>query len=391
MAENKNAIMYLNRLMKKDTESAKELEIAVNQLKMFDFDSLCHIANIAYSFQLPEDVAFLAVNLAIEQYKHNEKINIQKLFQPLSRNQKQNFAMVYPLYEKATEKYKNKTTEIENESKENEFIIDLPQKIKLEKEERNTKFITANNNDYVVINPMRVPKQAYVLNIYANSFEDYCNLVQSTIRELKNSNITLFLQKPETFQQNIKDKEYAIAYTILVNDNFTFLELDEKIIEKLDEEIIDSVKDERKLAGRVTVKMQLFGALKYLTENGTLTDSSTHFLLPQLDDDSMLQYLEEIGKNENIIKYYIEIMTGISMVAYKQFYKSIIFDTEDMEEILEFVEQHDPFNLDFIVDTNMEDKKFLFIHKEHLRTLIKDMIREGMDIEVNPSIDEFKI
>lgn len=390
MTENKNATIYLNSLLKKDTETAQELKIAVNQLKMFDFDTLCHIANLAYSFRLQEDVTFLAVNLAIEQYKHGDKINIQSIFQPLSRNQRQNFAMVFPLYEQATEKYKKEKNK-ENVNGTKEFIIELPQKIKLEKKRRDTQYLTADNDKYVVINPMRVPKQAYVLNIYSNSFEDYCNLVQNTLKELKEKNITIFLQKPEAFQEEIKNNSPIIAYTILINDNFTFFALSDNIIDIFDEEIIQEIKGERKITGRVTTTMRLFGANKYLLENGSLTDNNSSFLMPSFTGDDMIQYLEDLGKNENIVKYYIEIMTGISMVHYKQFYKTIIFNTEDIEDILCFVEKFDPFNLDFVVDTNIEDKKILFIHKEHLRTMLKEIISEEYDIDINPNFDEFHI
>lgn len=387
MTENKNATMYLNSLLKKDTEAAKELKVAINQLKMFNFDALCHIANLSYSFRLPEEVAFLAVNLAIEQYKHEDKINIQILFQSLTRNQKQNFAIVFPLYEKAMEKYKN----TKKEEKNNEYITNLPQKIKLEKIKKDTEYITADSDKYMVINPMRVPKQGYILNVYAKDFKDYCNIIQSTIKEFKDKNITLFLQKPETFQDNIKNKQPSIAYTILINDNFTFLGLSDETIKKLDEEIVTEIKNERKIAGRITVSMKLFGAKKFLLENGCLTEDNTVFLFPNLEDNDVFQYLEDIGKNENIIKYYIEIMSGISMTKYKQFYKSVIFDTENMADVLKIIEKNDPFNLDFIVDSNIDNKKILFIHKEHLRTTIKEMLYEKCNIEVNPPFDEYKI
>ena len=79
------------------------------------------------------------------------------------------------------------------------------------------------------------------------------------------------------------------------------------------------------------------------------------------------------------------------MTKYKQFYKSIVFDTDEIDDVMEIVEKYDPHNLDFIVDTNKEDVKILFIHKEHLRPLVKALIDEDCSIQINPVFDEYRI
>lgn len=394
MSENRNATIYLNTLIKKDTESAEQLAKAVKKLKEINFEALCHVANIIYGFNLPEDVSLLVVNLATTQSEHNERVNIQKILQPLSRNQKQNFSMVLPLYEKAMEKYN--TTDIENENQieknqENEYITNLPQKIKLEKQKRDTQYLSANDDKTMIINPMRIPKQAWVMNVYANSYEDYCDLVKTTLEDLKNNNMTIFLTKPESFEEVIKGTKSAIAYSILVNDNFSFIKLEEKTVLKLDEKDVAEIKDEIQISGRVGATLKTFGALKFTDNSGRLLDTNNEILAHNKDVDEVLNMFEEIGSNENIVKYYIEIMTGTPMSNHKQFYKSIVFDTDEMEDVLEIVEKHDPYNLDFIVDTNKEDVKILFIHKDHMRALVKELIDEECSIQINPVFDEYRI
>lgn len=394
MSENRNATMYLNTLIKKDTESAEQLSNSVKKLKNMNFEALCHIANIIYSFQLPEDVSLLVVNLAITQTKHNERVNIQKILQPLSRNQKQNFAMVLPLYEKAMSKYE--TIDIEKEdfsdkNTENEYITNLPQKIKLDKQKRDIEYLTSNNENIIIINPMRIPKQSWVMNVYAKSYDDYCDLVQTTIEDFKNNNMTIFLTKPEAFLEEIKNKKSAIAYSILINDNFSFIKLEEKTVLKLDEKDVAEIIGDFQISGRVGATIKLFGALKFSDYNGTLFDTNDELLKHFNDADDILNLFEEIGSNENIVKYYIEIMSGISMTKYKQFYKSIVFDTDEMDDVMEIVEKYDPHNLDFIVDTNKENIKILFIHKEHLRPLVKALIDEDCSIQINPVFDEYRI
>ena len=394
MSENRNATMYLNTLIKKDTESAEQLSNSVKKLKNMNFEALCHIANIIYSFQLPEDVSLLVVNLAITQTKHNERVNIQKILQPLSRNQKQNFAMVLPLYEKAMSKYETIDIEKEDSSDkntENEYITNLPQKIKLDKQKRDIEYLTSNNENIIIINPMRIPKQSWVMNVYAKSYDDYCDLVQTTIEDFKNNNMTIFLTKPEAFSEEIKNKKSAIAYSILINDNFSFIKLEEKTVLKLDEKDVAEIGGDFQISGRVGATIKLFGALKFSDYNGTLFDTNDELLKHFNDADDILNLFEEIGSNENIVKYYIEIMSGISMTKYKQFYKSIVFDTDEMDDVMEIVEKYDPHNLDFIVDTNKEKIKILFIQKEHLRPLVKALIDEDCSIQINPVFDEYRI
>ena len=203
--------------------------------------------------------------------------------------------------------------------------------------------------------------------------------------------MTIFLSKPDVFNEKIKTQPFAVAFSVLVNDKFSFIKLNHHTIELLDQDNIANPQDKIKISGRVFLDIVLFGGEKFTDENGRLLDTKNEIIHKIKDENDMMQKLEDIGDSDNIVKYYIEIMTGLPMKETQQIYKSILFNVEDEDAIMELVERYDIYNLDFVAETNEQDYRILFIHKSHMRKLIKEIILNGIPANINPSFDELKI
>lgn len=412
MSENNSAAEYLNNLLKQPSDFTVKTKKLLNELKEKDMRALEYTAKLSYSFQLPIDVTCLAFSLVVQQIRHGENPNAMKMLQSLTRNQRRDFNAVKPQYDKCVEKYRQK----KNEQPQSEIIKEISSQLDdkeingttekinekpnapLKKQninEENTpedtiRYLNAIDNDHIVINPMRVPKQGWLLKIYANSYEDYCRIVKDTLEDFKNNAMTIFLTKPDSFATKIKKAPFAVAYSVLINDKFSFISLKQETIQKLDEGNYENIPNKIKLSGRVFLEIVLFDAKQFTDKNGNLCDSNLQIMNEIKGDYQAMDIIESIGKNGNIVKYYIEIMTGLPSIKDKQTYKSVIIDADDTEDIQEILSDIDVHNLDFFVDTNQEDMKILFIHKSHLNRALKTLWEEEMILQINPSFDEVK-
>jgi hypothetical protein len=382
---NPAALAYIDSIIKKHQGSVDEIKIAMYNLKLLNESAFNYVAKISYSFQLPVDVCFLLFDLVLNQVKFGDNPNVQKILQNLSRNQKQQYEYVFPEYSKVMETYIQKEKEIlSGEYKPPVTKEDDDDEYSYFRNKRPATFFKSTAENYV-INPARIPKQGWLINIYAETYEKYCEIVTATMNEFKDKNFTIFLCIPEVFEKNIKKKSPQIAFSIFANEHFNFTSLSNDALTILDSgDNLKFSQNEIIIGGRTTLSMKLFDSKKYLLDK-KVSDKNSELLLTYSDADQVFDFIEKLGAPKTTREYYTEIMTGLPSDSNEP-YKPIIFYFEDIEEMNDILDEIDKDNLDFIVDADHDEIKILFVHHSHYDKIIKEISEYDIDIIENPKL-----
>lgn len=387
---NPAALSYLDNKISKHQGSVDEIKMVMHNLKLLDENAFYYVTKISYSFQLPIDVCFLLFDLVLNQVKFGDNPNVQKILQNLSRNQKQKYEYVYPEYERVMKKYIEKEKEIlsgkyhENLKSNNQNGDSDDDEYSYFRNKRPATFFKSTNEHYV-INPARIPKQGWLINIYAETYEKYCEIVTTTMKEFKDKNFTIFLCIPEIFEKQIKKKSPQIAFSIFANEYFNFTSLSNDILTLLDSgEKLKFPSNEIVIGGRTTLSIKQFDSKKFLLDKKVL-DKDDELLLAYSNPDQVFEFIEKLGSPRTTREYYTEIMTGLPS-ADNSPYNPIIFYFEDIEEINDILDEFDEYNLDFIVDADHDEIKILFLHDSHYDKIIQEISEYDIDIIKNPKL-----
>ena len=441
-------IDYLENLSNKDTKDSIALYGVMVKLKNMNEDAFVHCGHLVCSYMCPAEVAFLAFDLTIRQLLAGRNANPQKIFQPLSKNNRSSYTAVKPLYDDAlallarleakkaeeennrdilpeeivkenpvvqpkTESVVEKQEDIEEdvddeeeeyeddeyeEEDEEEYIPVLNKRIVYQPNADDSEFANkflyeqnfkSNDSDRYVVNTCAIPKSAWLINVYAKSYEDYCSIVQNTVQELNDSGITVFLTKPELFKKNSDSPR--IAYSILTGEKFNFASLSDNFVRALDEGEELPLKDGVKIANRATIQFASFVGPYYGDNLGGFSNSDKKYLSSFAKEEEILATIEDVGVANNIVKHYIELRTGIPQSNITQTYKSILCKKEDIMQIASFLRNIDGGVLDFIISSDKEDIEILFVHMSHIEELLKKISNSGIPIDLNPNFDEVKL
>ena len=306
---------YLENLSNKDTKDSIALYGVMVKLKNMNEDAFVHCGHLVCSYMCPADVAFLAFDLTIRQLMAGRNANPQKIFQPLSKNNRSSYAAVKPLYddalallaklaakkeeeennrdvlpeeivqtmptveqpakaveakgktddEEVDDEYEDDEYEDEEDEENEEYVPVLTKRVLYKPTADDSEFANkflyeqnfkSNDSDRYVVNTCAIPKSAWLINVYAKSYEDYCAIVQNTVQELNDSGITVFLTKPEMFKKN--NNSPRIAYSILTGEKFNFASLSDNFVRALDEGEELPLKDGVKIANRATIEFASF-------------------------------------------------------------------------------------------------------------------------------------
>ena len=445
----RDKIEYLENLSNQDTPDSVALYDAMVKLKNKDEDAFNHCGNLVCSYICPANVAFLAFDLTLRQINAGRNANPQRIFQSLSKSKRSSYEDVKPLYDDAValiarlaaqkeEEEKNReaipsvlinqtqntTTEAEYEfddmvgseevddeeeyeddeyededEEEEEYVPVLqkrvPYKPTTEDSEFANKFLyeqnfKSNDTDRYVVNTCAIPKSAWLINVYATTYEDYCSIVQSTVQELNDSGITVFLTKPDVFKKPGKTP-CRIAYSILTGEKFNFASLSDGFVKALDEGEEMQMGDGIKIANRASIEFASFVGPCYSDKDGSFSDSNKKYLSSFAKEEEILATIEDVGVASNIVKHYIELRTGIPQSNSMQLYKSILCRKEDIMQIASLIRSLDSGKLDFIINSDKDDIEILFVHISHIEELLKKFSTNGIAIDINPNFDEMKL
>lgn len=404
---------YLTELTNGKTEESEKLYQAVLRLRDLNEDAFSHCAYLIYSYQCPVEVAFLAFDIAYRQLTAGKNANPQRIFQSLSRNDRASYSAVKSLYDDAIrmlEKFviqKEKEENLRN-SEETPFInnqtnnkkANIPPSIQNNKIPSNEditfaknflyeSYFPSNEKDRYVVNTCIIPKNAWILNVYAISYEDYCNIVQNTVKEFNDAGITVFLTKPEMFKtENVSKENPKIAYSVLIGENFRFSELSENLILSFDsgEEILKM--DGIKIAKRVSIDFVSFVGPLFMDNQRNVSSSNKKYIESFENEETILATVESIGTTRNIIDYHIENYTGINQKEKLSIYKPILCKKDDIIQIASILRNIETGKLDFLINSNREDIKILFIHYSHFSDFLSEINKQGIFIDSNPQFNE---
>ena len=408
---------YLNNLMAGDTEEAKRLQDIAIKLKRKNEDAFSYCASLIYSYGCPDKVAFLAFDISYKQLKANREANPQVIFEQLSRNDRSVYSAVKPCYIKAVEKIRrlsvpgtahseNKLSGIsqgirESASEDNDEIITNSQNDNSNSFDNVLFFIKkflsenrfdTNNEDYYVINTCTIPKSAWLLNVYAFSYEDYCETVKETIKEFNDNGITVFLAKPNLFKDgNVSKNKPKIAYSVLVNQEFKFTSISEKTIKYFDDG--DSVlpMDGITIAKRASLTFTSFIGPCFTDGKGNILDNSQEYINSFTDGETILSEIQKIGSSEDVLHYYSEIKTGIVEKDNLQIYKPILCRTDDIIQIAKILKEIESAKLDFLIDSDKEGIKILFVHISHFSNFLFECNKKEIIIDAEPQLTQIKL
>ena len=350
------AFSYFQKLLLLKEEYQNEILDTYEKLNKINPECIDHIAMMTYSNRLGQKESLLLLKLALLQSINGANVNIDKIFNGLTIKEKSNYEKLFENYQKVTANLPKKDIE-EHRAELHEEIRNVQEnnivnQKNIEQEPEESKYIIARNSGEKIINTTLMPKFGWLLNVYADSFKDYCEIVQGTMKYLKDMLITVFLTMPEEFEKNIKNSKSALAFSIFVNENFSFSKLDDKIIQLFDNKEIEIPKNNLRISSRIGAEYLQFTGKMYSDFSGNIKQDKS-FIYKKYDSvEEYLKLFENIGNAKNIVRYYTEIMTGIPENVSEQFYKTIVFKTEDYYKIQKIVKKYDEYNLDFIIDTN---------------------------------------
>ena len=326
-------IEYLENLSNKNTNDSMALYGAMRRLKTMNEDAFVHCGHLVCSYLCPANVAFLAFDLTCRQLEAGRNANPQKIFQPLSKNNRSSYEAVKPLYDDALAllaRLAAKKEEEENNREEIPAEIIVPEVVvqpepiiannEIEDDEESDEddeyeedddedideqeyvpvlnkrviykpttedadfakkflyenYFKSNDSDRYVVNTCPIPKSAWLINVYATTYEDYCKIVQDTVQELNDAGTTLFLTKPEIFKKN--NKEPRIAYSVLTGEKFNFASLSDNFVKALDECEEMNITSGVKIANRATIQFASFIGACYSDGVGGFSDSDKVYL-----------------------------------------------------------------------------------------------------------------
>ena len=411
---NPYAINYVENLISDNSENSKKLYNAIRNLKKVDEKAMTYCASLIYSYNCGSDVAFLAFDISLKQIECGRNANPQRLFESLSKNERSDYAKVKEKYDatiKMLEKFSQKKIEQEKESvaenKKIEKIIEentKSQQSENKKEGKRIEIINENKEfaenylymkkfkpeteDKFVINSSYIPKTGWLMDVYCLSYEDYCNLITNTLTKFNNEHCTVFLYKPNVIKEKFnKNKIPKIAYSVLMNENYSFKLLDKEMMNSLDDKNVDGMTGV-KIAKRTYVKFVTFCDI-YSDRNGNAVKTNDIIVSCYHTVNEVLNDIDEIGKNKNIAKYHIECMTGLSQTG-KQLYKAVLCKTNDITKIAYIISNFSSGKLDFIIDSNDSNTKVLFVHISHLKEFI-EKTKDKFELEYDVSFDNMKI
>jgi hypothetical protein len=440
-----NDIEYLENLSNKNTNDSMALYGAMKRLKNMSEDAFVHCGHLVCSYMCPANVAFLAFDLTCRQLEAGRNANPQKIFQPLSKNNRSSYEAVKPLYDNAltliaklqkqkeeeennrdalpenivvetqnistadevastqdvdnNEEYEDEEYEDEEyEDDEEEYIPVLTKRTVYKPAAEDSKFATdflyeqnfrSNDVDRYVVNTCIIPKSAWLINVYATTYEDYCNIVQNTLQELNDSGITVFLTKPDVFKK--PSNSPRIAYSVLTGEKFNFASLSDDFVKALDDGDNMPISEGVKIANRATIQFASFIGPCYSDNSGGFSNSDKKYLSSFAKEEDILAAIEEIGVANNIVKHYIELRTGIPQSGAIQLYKSILCKKDDIMQIASLLRNIDGGKLDFIISSDTEDIEILFIHISHIEEFLSKIGSCGITIDLNPNFDELRM
>lgn len=382
---------YIKGLWERDKVYGEDLRLSYMRLSDLGEENLDHPLKMIYSNKLDARCAILVIDLITLQIINGLNTNAGKLFQNLTNNERKDYNKLLGNYKKITSSFVKKDFDVQKrESISNEIktIQHSSTNSAIGLSDKNgVVYLKPRHQGEFVINPVIMPKAGWLLHIYADSFNDYCTVVQKTVGILKNAGITIYLNKPEFFQRLIATyKEGAIAYSILVNDVFSFSKIDDNLLSEWDNKVIPLQRNIR-IADRVGAEYVSFCG-RYMSDfHGNIVTNSQFLEEKYKSDVDLLRMLEQLGRSKNTVRYYTEIMTGILEKDSEQFYKAIIVKTKDIEKMKRIIAKYDKENLDFFADSNKEESKILFVHMSHLIDVINDLYDTDMEFQENPSFD----
>jgi hypothetical protein len=365
---------YLNELIKPQNDNTENLKNIILKLKNLDTKAVEHCTALMYDYQCPVDVAILAFDITCKQIQAGKKANPQRIFQSLSKNNRSVYSAVKPCYDEAIQSLtknsnKEKLTNNEDVSFAKQFLYE--------------NYFKAKETDRYVVNTCIIPKNAWLLNVYAISYSDYCEIVQNTVKEFNDAGITVFLTKPEEFQKdNISKDNPKLAYSILINEKFKFSYLSESCILLFDsgEDILKV--EGIKIAKRVSVNFVSFVDSLFVGNNEEVEVSNKKYIESFENEEALLSHIEQIGTTDNIINSYIENYTGICQEEDSTMYKTVLCKTTDIIKIASILKNLETGKLDFLIDSNKDDIKILFVHLSHFSDFMKDIKNKNITIDL---------
>lgn len=382
---NRYAEEYLKGLFQ-NPEKGEQLRKSYLRYRELCEENLDNATNLIYSYNLTPVGAILLFDLGSLQKINGGYPNVSKLFINLKTSEKNNPEKLLQNYNRAIANLPKKDFAVENNKQTiGNQIKEVHEKRMKENEEKRVMRPLSASNDKVM-NPVMMPKTTWVLNVYAKSFEDYCHIVEDTLKTLKKMNFTVILKMPEDFRENIQYTSSCIAYSVLINDNFSFTKLDDDIINAWDEEA-DVPKTGVRISGRTNAEFKKITADCFTDFNGNLCKKNLFMTEKYQTVEKCIEMFEHLGQAENVVRYHQEIMTGVLAKDSEQFYKTIVVKTKDLDNILQIVKRYDKYNLDFTMDTNEKESKIIFIHLSHLIDVINDIYDTDYEIQENPSFD----
>ena len=383
---------YLENLTNGNTEESDKLYEKVLKLRRLNHEAFVHCAYIVHSYLCPVDVAYLAFDICCKQIEANKSPNPQRIFQSLSRNQRASYQHVKPVYDDALRMLENlgvqnkkiTKSEVDNTEIYKHMFTPKQEDVEFLNNYLIEKYFSSDNSEYYVVNTCIMPKSSWVLDVYATSFDDYCDIVQNTVKELNDTGTTLFLIKPEVFKKNIIKENPTIAYSIIVNNNFKFSNLSKQFVEYMDKGEEIKIEKDIKIANRIRLRFVSFIGSLYCDDVGEVSKTSEKYLSTFSNEEDILTIIEKLGEEQDIVKHQVELKTGI-VHANHEIYKSILCQKKDIIQISSILNKIENAKLDFIIDSNKETLKILFIHVSHWDVVIDEIntqqIKAITDIE----------
>ena len=143
-----------------------------------------------------------------------------------------------------------------------------------------------------------------------------------------------------------------------------------------------------KIAKRVSVEFVSFVGELFMDNKGNVKNSSDEYIKFFANEEEILKEIDNIGASTDIVKFHIETKAGISQNENLLIYKSILCRKENIIQIASILQRFETGKLDFIINSNRDDIKILFVHISHFADFISELNNHNIIVDANPQFNE---